>query len=152
MAIKRRDLILLLCLVLVGAGVLGGEMIRRHGIAAQNRATDAPVSSPAPGATEAPRNEVAVFVNGQLYAVSPLLPGETLTVTQENGSENVIRMTENGFYMETSTCDGQDCVMQGPVTHENWYTRILGNEVICLPNRVEVLLLVDRTQADAPDV
>ena len=137
--------------MIAGAAVLGGELLHRRSIALRNRPAEPPVSL-SPDTTGTPPNEVAVYVNGQLYALSPLIAGETLTVTQENGKENVIRMTENGFYMESSTCEGHDCVQQGAVTHENWYTRILGNEIICLPNRVQVLLLVDKTQADAPDV
>ena len=97
-------------------------------------------------------NAIAVYVNGALYTQSPLIPGETITISQEGGTENVIRMTEDGFHMERSTCKGQDCIQQGEVTYANWYRRALGDAVICLPNRVEVRLLVDKTQADAPDV
>ncbi|MBO4837593.1 MAG: NusG domain II-containing protein [Clostridia bacterium] len=96
--------------------------------------------------------EMAVYVNGTLYATAALQPGKDVTVSQDNGCVNVIRMTEDGFYMESSTCKNQDCVLQGPVTRDNWTGRILGNQVICLPNRVIVELLVESSDPDLPDV
>lgn len=98
------------------------------------------------------RDEIAVYVNGSLYLTAPLKPGEDLTVTQEDGSVNVIRMVEGGFFMQESTCKNQDCIYQGAVTQENWSQRILGTHVICLPNRVDVMLLVESTDTEVPDV
>ena len=94
-----------------------------------------------------------MYVNGALYTTAPLRAGKELTVRQEDGSENVIRMTESGFFMQSSTCRNQDCVHQGPVTRENWKDRLLGTHVICLPNRVDVTLLVeDAADPNVPDV
>lgn len=152
MAIKRRDWILIVVLLVLIGGILGSQVIKRQNIARRLNATDTPVQATA-GAQATPLPfDLAVFVNGQLYAVSPLIAGEAINVEQMNGDTNVIRMTENGFYMEDSTCDGHDCIAQGAVTYQNWYQRILGNTVICLPNRVEVVLVVDETCVDAPDV
>ena len=53
--------------------------------------------------------------------------------------------------MQSSTCKNQDCIYQGAVTQENWQARILGPHVICLPNRVDVMLMVDTTGVDVPD-
>ena len=49
---------------------------------------------------------------------------------------NNICVTSEGVYMESSTCDNQDCVHQGTVTLENREERALGNMIICLPNQV----------------
>lgn len=98
------------------------------------------------------RSEIAVYVDGSLYLTSPLKPGEDLVIAQENGSENVIRMTESGFFMQSSTCKNQDCIYQGAVTRDNWNSRLLGTHVICLPNRVDVTLLVQQNDPNAPDV
>lgn len=130
--IKRRDIILILCLVLAAAGVLTGYKMARS--------------------KKTARDQIAVYVDGKLYVTSPLKPGEDLTVTQEDGSVNVIRMVEDGFYMLSSTCKNQDCIHQGSVTRENWSQRILGTHVICLPNRVDVTLVVEGGNPDAPDV
>ena len=50
--------------------------------------------------------------------------------------ENVIHLTPNGVYMESATCENQDCVHQGEVTLENKAGRALENMIICLPNQV----------------
>ena len=51
-------------------------------------------------------------------------------------TENDICVTPTGVYMESSTCENQDCVYQGEVTLDNMDERILGNMIICLPNQV----------------
>lgn len=99
---------------------------------------------------------LTVYVDGQKYLSSPLIPGERITVKQEDGRENVIRMTENGFYMESATCPNRDCVAQGEVNGENWRHRKLLEQVICLPNRVVVSLDLsdggDGPPKDQPDI
>lgn len=123
---------MILCLVILGAGALIGYQLQRG--------------------RQAAKDEIAVYVDGRLHAASPLKAGQDLTVEQEDGSVNVIRMTENGFYMQSSTCKNQDCVHQGPVTKDNWSQRLLGTHVICLPNRVDVVLMVESSDPDIPDV
>ncbi len=74
----------------------------------------------------------------------PLATGEDMVVSisDENdpGIKNVLRITKNGFRMESSTCDNQDCVDQGEVTLENMSERVLMNMVICLPHQLSVEL------------
>lgn len=98
---------------------------------------------------------LVVYVDGKEYIRSPLKAGETIRVLQEDGSENVIRMTENGFYMESASCPNQDCIEQGEVTTDNWTRRKLLEQVICLPNRVTVALELEegfQADPDLPDV
>lgn len=123
---------MILCLVALGAGALLGYQLQRS--------------------RQVAKDEIAVYVDGKLYAASPLRAGQDLTVEQEDGSVNVIRMTENGFYMQSSTCKNQDCVHQGDVTRDNWSQRLLGTHVICLPNRVDVVLMVESADPELPDV
>ena len=106
------------------------------------------------GAGKTATGKINVYVNGVLYASEPLRPGQTLTVTQQDGSTNVIRMTEGGFYMESSSCHNQLCVQQGEVTQDNWTTRMLGTHILCLPNRVDAELEVeaDSVSPDVPDL
>ena len=61
---------------------------------------------------------------------------------RDDGTEevNLIHVTPDGFYMESSTCENQDCVDQGMVTLENRDSRILYNAVLCLPNMVSLAL------------
>lgn len=123
---------MILCLVVLGAGALLGYQLQRS--------------------RQVAKDEIAVYVDGKLYTTSPLRAGQDLTVEQEDGSVNVIRMTENGFYMQSSTCKNQDCVHQGDVTRDNWSQRLLGTHVICLPNRVDVVLMVESADPELPDV
>jgi len=50
--------------------------------------------------------------------------------------ENVIHITDKGFYMESSDCEGHDCVDMGEVTLENMNSRVLGGVVVCLPHQL----------------
>ena len=119
-------------LVVVAAGVLTGYLLRSRGNVA--------------------RNEVAVYINGALYTTAPVEEGKTLTIDQGDGAVNVVRFLADGFYMESSTCDNQLCILQREVTTENWSRRLLQNEVICLPHRLEVRLVVDTQGRDVPDI
>ena len=74
-----------------------------------------------------PEKEDYVYPLRQVNAAG----GETL---------NMIHLTPNGVYMESSTCENQNCVDEGVVTLENRTSRILGNMIICLPNQVTLEL------------
>lgn len=84
------------------------------------------------------------YSGGSFWLPLPESEDYTLPVRQlrEDGTEtvNLIHVTPNGFYMESSTCEGQDCVHQGEVTLENRDERILYNAVLCLPNMVSLAL------------
>lgn len=114
---------------------------------------------------EKPASKGVIFVQTNTqYGFLPLpAPGEDeyvypLIQTLADGStiENDIHVTPEGFYMEYSTCDNQNCVDEGEVTFENRDSRILGNAVLCLPNGVclelytieEVMAMVQLAQAE----
>ena len=61
-----------------------------------------------------------------------------LTQVRADGTHavNNIRVTPEGVFMESATCDSQDCVHQGVLTLANRELRPLGNFIICLPHRV----------------
>ena len=65
-----------------------------------------------------------------------------LAQTLPDGTEalNVIHLLPNGVYMESSTCEGHDCVEQGTVTFDNIQERILSRFILCLPNQVSLEL------------
>ncbi len=97
--------------------------------------------------------EVRIYRAGKLYATGHLGQSEEIVVRGEDGEENVVAFTENGVYMKSATCHNQLCIGQGEVTLENVSTRFYRNEIICLPNRVTVeLVLTDEEAADIPDV
>ena len=94
--------------------------------------------------TDAPEGDFAVItVSGSEVARIPLSSTpRRVTISQGQGVENVIMVTESGAYMESSTCDNQLCVHMGTVTHDNWEFRPNGAFIICLPNQVSVELVV----------
>lgn len=92
--------------------------------------------------TAADEDLIIITVNGAEYARVPLSsPGE-IRVDQGDGKVNVIRVIDRGAYMESSTCENQQCVHMGEVTVDNWETRPNQAFIICLPNRVSVELAV----------
>ena len=106
--------------------------------------TAAPTTSPSsePSATSEPAKAyLLVTVKGTLYEPIPLYSEGTYGIRQpDTGAENVIHVTEDSIYMESSSCDNQDCVLQGTVSLDNMAERVLGNMIICLPNQVTLEL------------
>ena len=74
------------------------------------------------------------------YAPIPLDDDHVFTLNQGEGVVNVIHATPDSIWMESATCENQDCVDQGAVTIENRKTRLLGNMIICLPHLVQLEL------------
>lgn len=95
-----------------------------------------------------------IFLNNRLYGIVPLGEEQDMTVDQGNGVVNVIHLLPNGFYMASSTCDNQLCVMEGTVTVDNYQTRILGTSILCLPHNLDLELIVPSHTPDpnAPDI
>lgn len=77
-----------------------------------------------------------VTVRGLTYQPIPLYEEHDYTIRQQDGSENIIHVTEDSVCMKSSTCENQDCVQQGTVTVDNCKERILYNMILCLPNQV----------------
>ena len=94
------------------------------------------------GRTPVTEDTVIITVNGREYTRVPLSAPRTVTVSQSDGSVNVIEVTAEGAVMLSSTCKNQLCVHMGQVTRDNWEFRPNGAFIICLPNRVSVELAV----------
>ena len=104
-------------------------------------------------APQAATREVLVYRNGELYATGHLGQKDDIIVRGENGEENTVSFTEDSVYMKHSTCHNQLCIDQGAVSLSNVSTRFYRNQIICLPNRVTVeLVLTDEEAAELPDV
>ncbi len=88
------------------------------------------------------KDEVIITVNGAEFARVFLAAPQDITIDQGDGRVNVVRVTEHGAVMLSSTCDNQICVHSGEVTPENWALRPNQQFIICLPNRVTVELAV----------
>lgn len=101
-----------------------------------------------------PTGMVRIYVNGQIHTEAMLGQERDIEISQPDGKKNILHLTNNGFFMASSTCTNQLCIQQGEVTAENYYLRALGARVVCLPNEVQAeLVLLDRTAPpDAPDI
>lgn len=89
--------------------------------------------------TQAVRGHVVLTVGGRQYGEPiPMDRDKIITLKQEDGKINKVHITPEKVFMESSTCDNQDCVMQGEITVENYKTRVLSTYVICLPNNVSI--------------
>ena len=84
---------------------------------------------------------LVVRTDGYVYSPVPLNEDGTFRITQPDGSENVVHVGKNSFYMESSNCENQNCVEEGEVTLENKDSRILFNMVYCLPHKLSLELL-----------
>jgi hypothetical protein len=103
---------------------------------------DAGTQPPAAVATLVPAQAyLSVQIDNIVFDPYPLLEERDIELPQPGGKLNVVRVTKDSIMMHSSTCDNQDCVHQGIVTLENRDTRILSNAIVCLPNKVILLLL-----------
>ena len=89
--------------------------------------------------TEEVKGHVIITVGGRQYGDPiPMDRDKIITIRQENGEINKIRITPDSVDMEYSTCENQDCIGEGTITLDNYNDRILGTWIICLPNQVTI--------------
>ncbi len=95
-----------------------------------------------------------VYLKNRLYGIVPLGEEQDMTVDQGDGVVNVIHLLPDGFFMASSTCDNQLCVMEGTVTVQNYRSRVLGTSILCLPHGLDLELVVSGHTPDpnAPDI
>ena len=92
---------------------------------------------------------LVVTVNNMMYQPIPLTRETSYTLTRKDiGAVNVVHVTPDSVFMESSTCEGHDCVKQGTVSLENRSQRVLGNMIICLPNKVSLELYTPEEAQD----
>ena len=163
---KKKDIILILCMILLAAVLLLVGLSARHSSDNNTKPTTAseseesreeePESStePADRYSENVRAAAAEYfsknpaesyllirTNQSASVPIPLNEDYSFTVSQPDGSENVIHVGVNSFYMESSNCDNQNCVQEGTVTLENMNQRVLFNMVLCLPHQLSLEML-----------
>lgn len=105
--------------------------------------TQASVAGPMPPKqTEQVRGYVVLTVGGRQYGEPIAMDRDKIiTLRQEDGKINKVHITPEKVYMESSTCENQDCVGQGEIHVDSWQSRILGTYIICLPNNVTIELV-----------
>ena len=89
---------------------------------------------------------LVMTVAGQMY--EPIKLEEEGRYNIRRGEmENVVAVTKDSITMHSSSCDNQDCVMQGTVSLENRADRVLQNMILCLPNEVVLELYTEEEVA-----
>lgn len=142
----KKNLAVIAAILLLVLGLILLSQTVRPPTAPEALPTDAPTRS-GDGGAEA---FVLIYVRGRLRSIEPLDEDRDVEIAQPTGETNVVHITRNGFHMASSTCDNQLCVGQGEVTTENYTRRILGTAVLCLPNQVELELMIPSATA-SPD-
>lgn len=109
----------------------------------QEPAQEAAMVGPMPQAkTEKVRGYVVLTVGGRQYGEPiPMDRDKIITLKQDDGRINKVHITPETVYMESSTCENQDCVGQGEVHVDTYKNRILGTYIICLPNGVSIEMI-----------
>jgi hypothetical protein len=91
-----------------------------------------------------PRAVSRVFIQGQGREWSfPLGTKETIDVPGPLGT-TVVRIDGNQTWVESSPCDNQTCVVQGPLKQQGAWTA-------CLPNGIFLMIKGSDEAGDAPD-
>ena len=107
--------------------------------AAEPRQEAAMVGPMPPKKAEVVRGHVLLTVGGRQYGDPiPMDRDKIITLRQEDGKINKVHITPEKVYMESSSCDNQDCVQQGEVHVDTYMDRILTTYIICLPNNVSI--------------
>lgn len=153
---KRKDWLIIVVALLMALGLF---VLTRSGIRLGVPSGDDPMrlltevtqptaSKAMPEAAQGEIMSYLVLTMGDTrYKPLPLYKETTYRLRQPDGKENVFHVTRDSVYMESANCDNQNCIHQGTVTLDNREARVLGNMIICLPNKV-VLELITPKEAE----
>ena len=89
---------------------------------------------------------LVITVAGEMYEPIKLEEDGRYTITRGD-KVNVIEVTPDSVVMHSSTCDNQDCVLQGVVSLQNRADRVLQNMILCMPNEVVLELYTEEEVA-----
>lgn len=85
---------------------------------------------------------LVIRADGFTYPGVPLITDGDYTLTQPDGSYNILHVTPNSIRVSSADCSNQDCVTQGAVTCSNAELRPMGSLIVCLPHKLTVELMV----------
>jgi len=82
---------------------------------------------------QAPGQEIVITQDGQeLYRIDLSHVGAPYELRIEGfGGENILYISNETVRMASADCDGQDCVLHGPLAPE-------GAPIVCLPHRLVI--------------
>ena len=119
---KRADVILIICSLTVAAVLFVAGIISPAGRLTQLR--------------------VRAYRDGELCLDHAVTDELRTVLTGHEGGENVVVIHDNGVYIETADCPGQDCVKMGRITKA-------GEEIVCLPHRLVIRIEGGKAGIDA---
>ena len=96
--------------------------------------------------TEDSRAFLVITVAGEMYEPIELTEDGRYSITRGD-MVNVIAVTKDSVTMHSSTCENQDCVLQGTVSLANRNDRVLQNMILCMPNEVVLELYTEEEVA-----
>ena len=128
---KKNPIVLVVVIVLIAAAAV---------VAVTQRKELEPV-------TEDTRAFLVITVAGEMYEPIELTEEGRYSITRGD-MVNEVAVTKDSVTMHSSTCDNQDCVLQGTVTLENRSDRVLQNMILCMPNEVVLELYTDTEVAE----
>ena len=128
---KKNLIVLAVVIVLIAAAAV---------VAVTQRKELAPV-------TEDSRAFLVITVAGEMYEPIALEVDGRYTITRGD-MVNVVAVTKDSVTMHSSTCENQDCVLQGTVSLQNRNDRVLQNMILCMPNEVVLELYTEAEVAE----
>ena len=123
---KKNLIVLAVVLVLIAAAAVTAIVMRK----------------PLAPVTEDTKAYLVIEVAGEMYEPIPLEEDGRYTITRGE-LVNEIAVTRDSVTMHASTCENQDCVLQGTVSLQNRADRVLQNMILCLPNEVILSLYTE---------
>ena len=85
---------------------------------------------------------VSVTVDGEIYGTYSLSKNVEIEIKSELGS-NLLVIKDGKAYIEHASCPDGICAAHRPISYD-------GESIICLPNKV--VILIDRQDSSQPDI
>ncbi len=123
---KKNLIVIVIVLVLIAAAAVTAIVMRK----------------PLAPVTEETKAYLVIEVAGEMYEPIPLEEDGRYTITRGD-MVNEVAVTKDSVTMHASTCENQDCVLQGTVSLQNRNDRVLQNMILCLPNEVILSLYTE---------
>ncbi len=111
--LRKRDIIIIACLILAAFGFLGMQYMTTRTAGAM----------------------IEIQVAGQLYGTYSLKEDQEIPVTNDKGiTSNTVVIENQQAYMKQADCPDHLCQKQGQISHQS-------ESIVCLPNKVVVTVI-----------
>ena len=90
-------------------------------------------------------SSVVVLLDGEEVLRRPLVVSDSYTISQEDGSVNVIRVENGAVFMQEANCRDGLCIRQGKMKNG-------AKTIVCLPHKVVVKMDGEMPENDNSDL